>query len=187
MYLSLRYSAVTQRHGTYPVVLYRHGETWCFSLRYSTDTKRHGTCPCGALLSHKDTVPVRVVLYFHPEARCLSLLYSTATQTHGNCPCGTRLSPRDGTCPCGTQSSTKDTGPVLVVLYCTNVTQIHGNSPCPTLLSPRYTIPVPVVLCCHPETWCLSLWFSTVTHRHGTLFFCHTDPTRYLSMRCSIN
>ena len=49
-------------------------ETWCLSLRYSTDTKRHGTCPCGALLSHKDKVPVRVVLYFYTEVRWLFLL-----------------------------------------------------------------------------------------------------------------
>ena len=184
MYLSLRYSAVTQRRGTYPVVLCCHGETRCLSLWYSTDTKRHGTCPCGALLSYKDTVPVRVVLYFHPEARCLSLLYSTATQTHGICPCGTRLSPRDGTCPCGTQLSTRDTGRVPVVLYST-VTQIHSNSRCATLLSPRYTIPVPVVLYCHPETWCLSLWFSAVTHRHGTLLCCHTQ-TRHGICPCGV-
>ena len=117
VYLSLRYSAVTQRYGTYPVVLYCHGETWCLSLRYSTDTKRHGTCPCGALLSHKygtcprgtllsprDTVPVPAVLYCHPETRYLSLWYSIVTkrrdlsmwysvgnQRHGTCPCGTLL------------------------------------------------------------------------------------------------
>ena len=126
-----------------------------------------------------------MILYFHPEARCLSLLYSTATPTHGICPCGTRLSPRDGKCPCGTQLSTRDTGPVSVVLYCTNVTQIHCNSPCATLLSPRYTIPVPVVLYCHPETWCLSLWFSTVTHRHGTLLYFHTK-TRHDICPCGV-
>ena len=90
VYLSLMYPAVTQRHGTYPLVLYCHGET----LRYSTDTKKHGTCPCGALLSHKDTVPVRVVLYCRPDTRylslivtkkrCLSMWYSVVNQRQRN-------------------------------------------------------------------------------------------------------
>ena len=178
MYLSLRYSAVTQRPGTYPVVLYCHGETWCLSLRYSTDTKRHGTCPCGVLLSHKDTIPVRVVLYFHPEARCMYVLPPRNTVS---LPVYSIVTKRR-TCPCGTQLSTRDTGPVPVVLYCTNVTQIHGNSPCATLLSTRYTILVPVILYCNPETWCLSLWFSTVTHSHGTLLYCLTK-TRHGNCR----
>ena len=167
VYLSLMYSAVTQRHGTYPVVLYCHGEAWCLSLRYSTDTKRHGTCPCGALLSHKDTVPVRVVLYSHPEARCLPLLYSTTTQTHGICPCGTRLSPRDGTCQCCTQLSTRDTGPVPVVLSCQRETRDLSLWYSTVLMSHRYTVTVPVLLCYHPDTRYQSLWYSTVTQRHG--------------------
>ena len=129
-----------------------------------------------------------MVLYCHTKTRYLSAWYSTFTQWHGTCPCCTLLPPRHTVYVPVVLDCHQETEPVHVVLSCQPETRdlslwyssvlmsprYTGNSPCATLLSPRYTIQVPVVLYCHPETWCLSLWFSTVSHRHGTLLYCHT-------------
>ena len=72
------------------VVLYCHTKTPYLSLGSSAVTQRHGTSACGALLWHKETVPVPVHVTFY-------------------CP---------DTCPLGYHTASIDPIPVPVILYC---------------------------------------------------------------------
>ena len=150
------------------MVFYCHTKTRYLSMWCSTVTQRHGTCPCGALLSHKGTVPVPVVLFCHTKTRYLSAWYSTFTQTHGACPCCTLLPPRHTVSVPVLLDCHQETGRVHVVFNCQPETGNLSLWYSAVLMSHRYTVTVPVLLYCHTETWCFSLRFSTVTHGRGT-------------------
>ena len=132
------------------MVFYCHTKKRYLSLWYSTVTQRHGTCPCGALLSHKDTVPVPAVFYCHTKTRYLSLWCSTVTQKHVTSHCCALLS---HTC----------TVPVPFVI-CHPETQLQSPRYFPVNLRHSYS---PRATLMSQEAQNQSLRYSTITHTHG--------------------